>query len=198
MEKAKTNPNNAAMDQIRPAGAPGEVPGAGNVDKIRDILFGSQMKDYETRFRRLEESLLSQTAEIRDTTKRRVDTFESYVKKELETLQARLKTEREERIEGIKHQARELKELTDALQQKLRDLEDRGSEAERNLREQILQQSKELLDEMRVRQNEMTALLERRSEDLATSKTDRAMLAALFTEAAMRLNDEFQIPGAEG
>ncbi len=30
----------------------------GNVDKIRDILFGSQMRDYETRFARLEESLL--------------------------------------------------------------------------------------------------------------------------------------------
>ena len=31
--------------------------GAGNVDKIRDILFGNQMRDYEARFSRLEESL---------------------------------------------------------------------------------------------------------------------------------------------
>src|SRR5437868_2442425 len=28
--------------------------GAGNVDKIRDILFGTQMRDYESRFNRLE------------------------------------------------------------------------------------------------------------------------------------------------
>jgi len=35
--------------------------GAGNVDKIRDILFGSQMRDYESRFARLEETLIKET-----------------------------------------------------------------------------------------------------------------------------------------
>jgi hypothetical protein len=198
MDKSKGTATSAVMEQAKPAAPPVEAPSAGNVDKIRDILFGSQMKDYETRFRRLEESLLNQTAEIRETTRQRVDAFESYVKKELETLQTRLRTEREERTESARQHSRELKELTDALQQKLRDLEDRSSEGERGLREQILQQSKDLLSEMRARQNEMTALLERRTEELASSKTDRTMLAALFTEAALRLNDEFRIPGAEG
>src|ERR1700749_3579611 len=45
--------------------------GAGNVDKIRDILFGSQMRDYESRFARLEEALVKETAEIRETSRRR-------------------------------------------------------------------------------------------------------------------------------
>ena len=31
--------------------------GAGNIDKIRDILFGSNMRDYEHRFARLEEDV---------------------------------------------------------------------------------------------------------------------------------------------
>jgi hypothetical protein len=197
MQKASTDDSRAAVDQPR-GNAPVETPSAGNVDKIRDILFGSQMKDYDTRFRRLEESLLNQTAEIREMTRRRIDTFESYTKKELEALDARLRTEREERLEAIKLQSRELKDLAETLQQKLRELEDRNSEGDRALREQILQQSKDLVEEMRVRQNEMTALVERRSEDLANAKTDRSMLAALFTEAAMRLNDEFRIPGVEG
>ena len=30
---------------------------AGNIDKIRDIIFGSNMRDYEQRFARLEETL---------------------------------------------------------------------------------------------------------------------------------------------
>jgi hypothetical protein len=196
-DKGTTDSNRAAADQTKGT-APVEAPGAGNVDKIRDILFGSQMKDYDTRFRRLEESLLSQTAEIRETTRRRIDTFEAYIKKELEALDARLRSEREERLEAIKQHSRELKDLTDTLQHKLRELEDRHAESDRNLREQILQQSKDLVEEMRVRQNEMTALVERRSEDLENSKTDRSMLAALFTETALRLKDEFRIPGAEG
>jgi hypothetical protein len=197
MEKATTNSNRAAVDQPKGT-APVETAGAGNVDKIRDILFGSQMKDYDTRFRRLEESLLSQTADIRETAKRRIDTFEAYVKQELEALDTRLRTEREERLEAVKQQSRELKDLAETLQHKLRELEDRSAEGNRSLREQILQQSKDLVEEMRVRQNEMTALVERRSDDLANAKTDRSMLAALFTEAAMRLNDEFRIPGVEG
>jgi hypothetical protein len=197
MEPGTTDSNRAVIDLARNT-TPVETPSAGNVDKIRDILFGSQMKDYDTRFRRLEESLLSQTADIRETTKRRIDTFEAYVKKELEALGVRLKTEREERLDAVRLQSRELKDLTETLQQKLRELEDRNSEGDRALREQILQQSKDLVEEMRIRQNEMTALVERRSEDLANAKTDRSMLAALFTEAAMRLNDEFRIPDVEG
>jgi hypothetical protein len=198
MQTAKPVFDNTVPDQLRETGSAGETAGAGNVDKIRDILFGSQMKDYDTRFRRLEESLLNQTAEIRETSRRRADAFESYVKRELEALQSRLKAERDERSESIKLQSRELHDLGETLQQKLRDMEDRSSENDRGLREQLLQQSKDLLDEMRARQNEMASLVERRSEDLNASKTDRAMLAALFTEVAMRLNDEFKIPGTEG
>jgi len=47
--------------------------GTGNVDKIRDILFGSQMRDYETRFARLEETVAKETAEMRETNRRRFD-----------------------------------------------------------------------------------------------------------------------------
>src|SRR5665213_1982579 len=53
--------------------------GAGNVDKIRDILFGSQMRDYEARFARLEETLVKETVEIRETNRRRFDQLETYI-----------------------------------------------------------------------------------------------------------------------
>jgi hypothetical protein len=42
-------------------------PGAASVDKIRDILFGSQIKNYESRFARLEETLARETAELKET-----------------------------------------------------------------------------------------------------------------------------------
>src|SRR5712671_8008493 len=65
--------------------------GAGNVDKIRDILFGSQMRDYESRFARLEETLIKETLEIRETNRRRFDQLETYIRKEFETVQTRIK-----------------------------------------------------------------------------------------------------------
>ena len=99
---------------ISPAGQPDHSPGqvlrggAGNVDKIRDILFGTQMRDYESRFARLEEALVKETAEIRETNRRRFDQLETYIREEFETVQARLKTERDERSDVDGQQAREL------------------------------------------------------------------------------------------
>ena len=45
----------ADHDEKNPAN--GELREGANVDKIRDILFGSNMREYEKRFARLEERL---------------------------------------------------------------------------------------------------------------------------------------------
>ena len=57
--------------------------GAGNIDKIRDILFGSNMRDYEQRFSRLEEALKKESADLRDTTRRHLEALETFVHTEL-------------------------------------------------------------------------------------------------------------------
>jgi hypothetical protein len=171
--------------------------GAGNVDKIRDILFGSQMRDYESRFARLEETLIKETLEIRDTNRRRFDQLESYIKKEFETVQTRVKAERDERTDGASQLSRELKELNDSLSRRIRDLDDRETTVERNLRSDLLQQARDLTEEIRARHDELAAILEKRVGELRDGKTDRAALATLFNEVALRLSDQFQIPGAE-
>ena len=171
--------------------------GAGNVDKIRDILFGSQMRDYESRFARLEETLVKENAEIRETSRRRFEQLESFVKRELEAIQARFKSERDERLDGSAQQARELKELNDALSRRIRDLDDRSSNVERELRGQLMQQARDLTDEINAIHEQLTALLEKRYSELKDAKTDRAALATLFTEVSLRLSDQFRIPGSE-
>src|SRR5258708_39712262 len=89
--------------------------GAGNVDKIRDILFGSQMRDYETRFSRLEETVVKETAEIRESSRRRFDQLEQYIKKEFEAVDARIKAEGEDRSDNARQHPRELTELAETL-----------------------------------------------------------------------------------
>ena len=56
---------------------------AGSVDKIRDILFGTQIKSYEARFARLEESIARDLAEMKDAASRRFETLESFVRRKL-------------------------------------------------------------------------------------------------------------------
>lgn len=171
--------------------------GAGNVDKIRDILFGSQMRDYEARFSRLEETLVKETLEIRDTNRRRFDQLETYIKREFETVQARFKAERDERLDTASQHSRELKELGDSLSRRIRDLDDRSSTVERELRSQMMDQAREITSEMRASHDEIVSLIEKRVHELRDGKTDRAALATLFTEVALRLSDQFRIPGSD-
>jgi DNA repair exonuclease SbcCD ATPase subunit len=172
--------------------------GAGNVDKIRDILFGTQMRDYETRFARLEEAVAKETAEIRETNRRRFDQLEQYIKREFEALESRIKSEREERSDTHTQHVREVKEMGETLSRRLRELDDRGLHVERDLRNNLMEHSKDLGDQMRQRHEEVSTLLEKRVGELRHGKTDRAEMASLLSEMALRLNDQFQIPGSEG
>ena len=51
---------------------------------------------------------------------------------------------------------------------------------------------------MRVKVEDVLATLAREAESLRSEKTDRATLASLLNEMAMRLTDELRIPGADG
>src|SRR5580704_1985952 len=87
-EKAATKPNSMESAMAETAEASGA-----SVEKIRDILFGSQIKNYDTRFARLEEALARQTSEIKDTMQRRLDSLEAFFKSETGSLATRLKSE---------------------------------------------------------------------------------------------------------
>lgn len=169
----------------------------GNIDKIRDILFGVQMRDYEKRFARLEERLLKESSDLRDETRRRFDALEIFVKNEFEAVTGRLQSEQRTRDDSVQALSRELQNTGQALDRKLVELNEQTTRAQRDLRQQLLDQSKNLSDEIRQKHEELSALLDREVAELGNVKTDRASLASLFTEVALRLNNDFKIPGNE-
>ena len=117
----------SASTEAAKARSPLADQGPGNVDKIRDILFGTQMRDYEQRFARLEESLRKESAELRDSTRKRLDALEGYIKKELESLESRLKSEKDERSENHRQLAGELKSTGVSITKKIGEVEDQNS-----------------------------------------------------------------------
>lgn len=170
-------------------------PEAGNVDKIREILFGGQMRDYDKKFSRLEERVAKETSELRAETKKLLDSLETFVKKEFEALTNRLQSEQKSRDESVRDVSRELHDTAKALDSKLAQIDTQTTQAQRELREQLLDQSKNLSEEIRRKSDDVTALLAREVAELNHEKTDRASLSALFTEVALRLNNDFKIPG---
>ena len=169
----------------------------GNLEKIREILFGAQVHDFEKRFTRLEEKLLKETADSRAETKKRFDSMEAFIRKEIESLVERVKTEQGERSDAVKEISRDLRETAKNLEKKLAQLDEQATKGQRELRQQILDQSKSLSDEIRNRVKESAALLTRELKELRSDKTDRSALAGLFTEAAMRLSGDMKPSGKE-
>jgi hypothetical protein len=174
----------------------GQTDGA-NVDKIREILFGSQTREFDGRMSHLEQNFLETTSELRQSSMKRLETLENYFKKQLETLVVSQKSEREERTDAVKKLMQEMKQADESLAKKIDQLSDQAVAAQRELRAEILKQSKELRDEIAKLQAELCLALERKFQELNQSKTDRAALAAILTEMAMRISGELHLPAAE-
>lgn len=160
----------------------------GNLEKVRDILFGNQVREFEQRFLRLEERLMQECSGIREDTKKRLDALENYFKQEATSLSDRIRNEQNNRDAAIQTVTNESKTVNASLQSRLIQFDEQLNRSQSELREQLLEQSKSLHDEIREKYEEITALLQRESEELRHQKTDRSTLATLLNELALRLN----------
>ena len=180
---------NSSPAQIESAPVPAvEEAGAASLDKVRDILFGGQMRDLDRRFARVEERLTKETADLEDELRKRLATIEQFARTEAETLAQRIKAEHDERADATR-------EVTREIDRKLGLLDDQLARAQRELRQQILELHQRVSDEIRERFDAVMARLGQEARDLRADKADRVTLAALFTEVAMRLTSE---PGMTG
>jgi hypothetical protein len=209
-----------------PLTSEGELIPGGNLDKVRNILFGAQARDYERRFARLEERFSKETTDLRDDMRRRFDSLEATLKREIEELGDRIRSERNEREISVRDVSGQLKETTRQLQDRIKaetndrsdalgdlagelrntangierrisHLDEQSSKANRELRDMANEQARKLAEQLHQKTEELWAALTKTSGELRSEKTDRASLAALFTEVAMRLNDDFKLPSDE-
>lgn len=185
------DPANAVVNEV-PAG-PGSTEksaaqdaGGASIDKVRDILFGTQLREFDRRFARLEERMLKETSDLKEDLRSRLDALELYARKENESLTDQIKSEHEGRVEATK-----------ALERRTSTLDEQLSKAQRELRQQMLEQHQRLSDDIRKRVEDLLAALARESRELRNDKADRTTLAALFNELAMRLTSDLAAAGAE-
>lgn len=161
-----------------------------SLSKVRDILVGSQMRELDKKFSRLEDRLVKECNHLRDETRKRLDTLENYIKEEADSLSSRAKNEQVKRDEAVKAINEEQRKLGDSLEKKMTEIDEEASKIQRELRQQIFSQSQSLHDDIRHKYEEIVALLERETYELRNEKTDRTQLAALFSELALRLNSQ--------
>ncbi|MGD8726535.1 MAG: hypothetical protein PVH40_02765 [Gemmatimonadales bacterium] len=173
-----------------PAVAPGETPE--NLDKVRDILFGGQMRAVESRLARLEERLLHEQQILKKDLEKQLASLESFTKKELSALGEKLEAERSHRGEEVKAVGAELKSSFKSLDKRLAKLDEATSAADAELRTQLLEHTKAMSAQLETLGQELMAELSRAVRELRAEKTDTASLIEVFSDVAVRLSEELQ------
>lgn len=148
MAKRAVPKRGAVLEQTDAKISPGSA-ADGSVDRIRDILFGVQMRDYEGRFAALE-------AQLEEKIQKLSSDFQTRL---LEALEGEAK-QRASSCSALSH---ELKEMRSSLERRIEEAErntaDAISEAERALSE-TLQQKTEGLQQGKAGRKELSGLLE--------------------------------------
>lgn len=184
LEKAKEMISESqAKTSIRPE----MLEGAGNIEKIRDILFGSQVREFDKRFARLEDRLQKEVSNLNEELRKRFDSLESFIKKEVEFLSDRQKTEQDDRSRGLQELAKEMKDIAALLEKKLAQSDEQFNKRVRELHDALLEQSKKLSEEIRQKYEDLANTLDREAQELQNDKVDRSKLSEILMEMAMRL-----------
>lgn len=178
----------------------GNGPSPGNetvgVDKIRDLLFGNQMQDYDRRFSALEERSLQRFKDIASETAHKLGAIESNAKQHIEALASQLSEEKDLRAEADKEIDRTLREQNQSLEKRLRTMSDQLSHLERDMADRLTQEVQSLREEIKRKSEEIQQTIEKMFADLGNVKTDRNLLAGLFVEVAKCLNQDVGPKGA--
>jgi chromosome segregation ATPase len=183
----------AAM-ATQPNGA-GEVSG---VDKMRELLFGNQMQDYDKRFSILEDRFQQRLRDLEAESTRSLASLESTMKKQLESVAGQFREEKDLRTDGDKELERSLREHTQALEKRLAQVSEQLAKQEREFTDRLAHEVQGLREDMRRRQDDTRGTIERMFSELSNVKTDRNLLAGLFVEIAKCLNQDVTPKSSNG
>lgn len=170
---------------------------AEQMDKIREILYGSQMRHVDKRFGQLEKLFQDEIDGLRSETEKKLASLEKYFQKEIDALTSRINGETTDRNRSSEALGQRIDMTQKNLEEKIGQLSEKALQDNREVQKQILTQSKELLEAIHSDHDKLSTMMENSFRSLSEDKTDRETLANLFTEVAMRLRDEFDLPTSE-
>jgi len=161
----------------------------GNIDKIREILFGGHARDYDRRFKRLEDRLSQEQGHLREDISQRIRAMEELLNNELDNLAEKSKAERQERQLAYQDLKNDLSALRSETTGRLNQLDEQISRDIKQVRQQLQGKHQEVRQQVEM----VVALVKQEISQLQEEKVSRSDLASFFSEFAMRLNRDFNM-----
>jgi len=169
-----------------------------DIDQLRDVIFGGQIREYERRFARMEERMAKELADVREEVRDRCTTLERYVRDEVESITVDFRASQQSRAADERRLSQLIVDTTKAAEERIDALSDLVAKQQRELRAQLLERTKSITDDVQRRHADLLARLAHDAAELRDGKADRTALSALFMEVALRLRGESVVPGEPG
>jgi len=171
-------------------GADGDTAEADNVDKIRDILFGNQMREVEQRFASLEKSLGNDLAAMRNENALQIDSLKTFIESEIEILGSKLTGEEQSRIENVDELDDKVKQSVKQIDKKIGDVVKSLDKNARDINQKILKQSQDFSSELGNQIGEARERMDSHRQELSSAKVDKLMLAEMLNTLALQVNPD--------
>jgi len=159
----------------------------GNVDQIREILFGSQSRDLDERFEKIESSLKSIQDEMRSKIEQNQNDFDERMNLELETISKKIKnvvSSQQDEFADIRDSALKQEKRTNSS---LETLEDELNAKREQLQRQQIDMRNTIRTQMDSLQDELLTVLDKKFSEIGEVKLSRDDAAEILMEAAMAM-----------
>ncbi|GJL69152.1 MAG: hypothetical protein NPIRA06_17870 [Nitrospirales bacterium] len=160
---------------------------AGSLDKVRDILFGAQSRDIEKRFATLEDRLLQESSRLREDLTKSVDDLKTHMNQEILGLVGKLQQEQDRRVATIQDMGQTVRTVESQISNRIVELTEHASNQFQAMSAEMQQQKHELIEQDQEAMSRMEAQFEQAVNELKVEKADRAVLAEMLMEVALRL-----------
>jgi hypothetical protein len=166
----------------------------GNVDQIRDIIFGSQLRDYDNRFTKVESDILLLQQEMRSHVEQIKAHFAAEMKVSFEAIEKKLKALNL----NTQEESADLRQQVDRLNRKfsssVQSLDEALDSQTHSIQEDLSQTKIQMQDDIMALRDAFMEELDRRFSQLKDAKVSKDDMAETLFALGMRLKGSELIP----
>jgi hypothetical protein len=165
-----------------------------NVDQIRDILFGGQMRDYERRFQELAQKLEQEAGRLRSEMEKRVSALEKRLDDQVDKLAKAVRLEVGDRGKAVEELEARTLQAARSARAEINGAIDRLQHEQSASDERARKALADLAASLKAASASAESALVAARQELRGEKLSRGDFAALLTELALRIKGEFELP----
>ncbi len=166
----------------------------GNIDQIRDIIFGAQLRDYDNRFNKLETDISRLQQETRSHVEQLKASFSSELKSAVEAIEKKLKLLSLAVQEETADLSQQIERVNRKFSSTVQSLDEELDKQNNSIREEISQNKNQFQEEIVALRDLVLEELEQHFADLSKTKVSKDDIAETLFALGMRLKGTEVIP----